>query len=52
MKKKGLDLPRKGRYELFSIDGRTYCFDDPSWENYIHSSDEMFKWIRSQNPSL
>jgi hypothetical protein len=52
MKKKGLDLPRNGRYELFSTGGRTYCFDDPSWENYIHSNEEMFNWIRSQNPSL
>ena len=45
-------LPRNGRYELFSTGGRTYCFDDPGWVNYIKSSDEMFSWVRSQDPSL
>ena len=45
-------LPRNGRYEIFSTGGRTYCFDDPSWENYIHSKQEMFEWIRSQDSKL
>jgi hypothetical protein len=44
--------PRKGRYELFTTDGRTYCFDDLNWENYIKSSEEMFEWIRSQDSAL
>jgi hypothetical protein len=44
--------PRKGRYELFTTDGRTYCFDDLHWENYIKSSEEMFEWIRSQDSAL
>lgn len=47
-----LHLPRKGRYEIFSTGGRTYCFDDPSWGNYIHSKPEMFEWIRSQDSKL
>jgi hypothetical protein len=34
------------------LGGRTYCFDDPDWVNYIHSSEEMFEWIRNQDPSL
>lgn len=46
------DYPRNSRYEIFSTGGRTYCFDDPGWENYIHSTPEMFSWIRSQDPAL
>ena len=45
-------LPRNGRYELFSTGGRTYCFDDPSWVNWIPSRPEMFEWIRNQDSTL
>jgi len=45
-------LPRHGRYEIFSTGGRTYCFDDPGWINWIPSDPEMFVWIRSQDPVL
>jgi hypothetical protein len=45
-------LPRNGRYEIFSTSGRTYCFDDPSWTNWIPSDPEMFAWIRSHDPEL
>ena len=45
-------LPRKGRYEIFSTGGRTYCFDDPTWENYIITKPEMFEWIRNQDSEL
>jgi hypothetical protein len=46
------NLPRNNRYEIFSTGGRTYCFDDPSWTNYIISTSEMFEWIRSQDSAL
>jgi len=44
-------LPRNGRYELFTNNGRTYCFDDP---NFIHipAKQEMFEWIRNQDHAL
>jgi hypothetical protein len=45
-------LPRNGQYEIFSTGGRTYCFDDPNWVNYIITKPEMFEWIRSQDPDL
>jgi len=45
-------LPRNGQYEIFSTGGRTYCFDDPNWVNYIHAKPEMFEWIRRQDPDL
>ena len=45
-------LPRNGRYELFSTGGRTYCFDDPGWVNWIPSRSEMFEWIRNQDSTL
>lgn len=44
-------LPRNGRYELFTSNGRTYCFDDPDITN-IPTKQEMFDWIRSQDPAL
>ena len=40
-------LPRKGQYELFTYQGKTHCFDDPSFEG-IEAPKEMFKWLRSQ----
>jgi hypothetical protein len=46
------NLPRNNRYEIFSTGGRTYCFDDSSWTNYIISTSEMFEWIRSQDSAL
>ena len=47
-----MSLPRNGRYEIFSTGGRTYCFDDPGWENYLNTDPAMFDWIRSQDPGL
>jgi len=46
------NLPRNNQYEIFSTGGRTYCFDDPSWENYILTKPEIFEWIRNQDPLL
>lgn len=46
------NLPRNNQYEIFSTGGRTYCFDDPGWENYILTKPEIFEWIRNQDPSL
>ena len=45
-------LPRNGRYEIFSTGGRTYCFDDPGWENWVPADPAMFEWIRSQDTLL
>ena len=45
-------LPRRGQYEIFSTGGRTYCFDDPAWVNWIPTTPEIFEWIRSQDPEL
>ena len=43
-------LPRKGQYEIFSHNGWTHCFDDPSFDK-IRTPDGMFEWIRSQDPT-
>ena len=49
MKVKALShLPRNGRYELFTHQGVTYCYDDPSFTN-IRTPKGMFDWIRSQD---
>jgi hypothetical protein len=40
-------LPRKGQYELFINRGKTYCFDDPSFEGILSPPKEMFEWLRS-----
>lgn len=42
-------LPRNGRYEIFTRNGRTYCFDDPDFY-HIPTPAGMFEWIRSQDP--
>jgi hypothetical protein len=39
--------PRNGEYELFSFQGRTYCFDDPL-QDPILTPAGMFEWLRSQ----
>ena len=44
-------LPRNGRYELFTHSFKTHCFDDLSLEA-IKTPPGMFEWIRSQDPSL
>lgn len=41
-------LPRNGQYEIFTTNGRTYCFDDPSIV-HIPTPPGMFEWIRSQD---
>lgn len=45
------NLPRNGQYEIFTNQGRTYCFDDV---NFVHipTPEGMFEWIRSQDTSL
>ena len=42
-------LPRNGQYEIFTRNGRTYCFDDPDFY-HIPTPAGMFAWIRSQDP--
>jgi hypothetical protein len=41
-------LPRNGQYEIFTNNGRTYCFDDPDFA-HIPTPPDMFEWIRSQD---
>ena len=43
-------LPRNGQYELFTFQGKTYCFDDPSFDGpaIIYPPEEMWSWLRSQ----
>ncbi len=43
-------LPRNGQYEIFTRNGRTYCFDDPTF-SHIPTPPGMFEWIRSQDPA-
>lgn len=43
------NLPRNGQYEIFTSNGRTYCFDDVKF-THIPTPEGMFEWIRSQNP--
>lgn len=45
-------LPRRGRYEIFTIENRVYCFDDPTWYNWIPYQLEIHEWIRSHDPAL
>lgn len=42
-------LPRNGQYEIFTTNGRTYCFDDVDF-SHIPTPAGMFEWIRSQDP--
>lgn len=44
------NLPRNGRYEIFTNQGRTYCFDDVDLA-HIPTPPGMFEWIRSQDPN-
>lgn len=44
-------FPRNGRYELFTRNGRTYCFDDATFV-HIQTKQEMFEWIRNHDTSL
>lgn len=39
--------PRNGRYELFTYQGKTHCFDDPSFKGIV-APEEMFAWLRDQ----
>jgi len=43
------NLPRNGRYEIFTSNGLTYCFDDVDFA-FIRTPPGMFEWIRSQDP--
>ena len=43
-------LPRNGRYEIFTNNGLTYCFDDVDFA-FIPTPPDMFEWIRSQDPA-
>jgi hypothetical protein len=45
-------LPRKGQYELFTHNRKTYCFDDMTLGSepaIINAPDEMWVWLRSQS---
>ena len=44
------DLPRNGQYEIFTSNGRTYCFDDVDF-GHIPTPEGMFDWLRSQDPN-
>ena len=44
-------LPRNGRYELFTHNRKTYCFDDPGFgpePAIFRAPDEMWSWLRDQ----
>lgn len=45
------DFPRNGQYEIYTTNGRTYCFDDVSF-THVPTPADMFEWIRSHDPSL
>jgi hypothetical protein len=45
-----ITLPRNGRYEIFTYNNRTHCFDDPDVEQIVTPSG-MFEWIRNQDPA-
>lgn len=45
-----IELPRGGEYELFTTQGKTYCFDDLGAER-ITTPPDMFDWIRAQDPT-
>jgi hypothetical protein len=51
MKIKNNHLPRNGQYEIFTTQGRTYCFDDPSLEP-MQASSKMFEWLRNMPREL
>jgi hypothetical protein len=45
-------LPRKGQYELFTHNRKTYCFDDITFDGMpaiVNAPDEMWAWLRSQS---
>lgn len=44
-------LPRKGQYELFTFNHKTYSFDDPTFGSdpaIINAPTKMFEWLRAQ----
>jgi hypothetical protein len=44
-------LPRKGQYELFTHNRKTYCFDDEGFDSepaIVNAPEEMWTWLRSQ----
>ncbi len=48
-------LPRKGQYELFTNNRKTYCFDDTTFDSkpaIINAPDEMWAWLRSQRECI
>ena len=44
-------MARGGDYEIFSHNGRTQCYDDPSL-GQVDTRPEMFVWIKEQDASL
>lgn len=44
-------LPRNGRYEIFTHNGVTHCFDDPDLDGFS-TPEGMFNWIRSQDTAF
>ena len=46
-----VSLPRNGRYELYCIARKVYCFDDESAAPIVES-DELHNWIRQQPEDL
>jgi hypothetical protein len=47
-----MTYPRNGEYEIFSTNGKTYCYDDVSMDGHIPTPVGMFEWIMSQDRSL
>lgn len=43
-------LPRRGEYAIFTVQGRTRCFDDVTVVNpvMVNAPAEMFAWLRRQ----
>lgn len=44
--------PRNGQYELFTHNGKTYCFDDADFGSdpaLISAPDAMWSWLRNQS---
>jgi hypothetical protein len=44
-------MMRGEEYEIFSHNGVTSCYDDPSLDRFS-TPQEMFTWIREQDPRL
>lgn len=45
-------LPRNGEYELFILDNKIYCHDDPTFTPVTIKCNELDEWINKQPESL